>query len=309
MDAAAIARAGCAAFGVADAPQLVRHGENTTFRAGAWAVRVHRPGYRSAVEVRSEIAWMEALRTEGVATPTAARTADGSPVVAVSTPDGERHVSLLSWEAGAPLDDDGDPAPWRLVGGLMARLHLHGATWRRPPWFTRWSWDADGMVGDAPHWGDPAALGTWDDATRDLLHAARDRVRARLDAFGTAPERYGLVHGDLAFANVLRDRERLTLIDFDDAGWSWYLWELAVVLAPVDGTPAYAPRRDALVAGYRAVRPLPDEDLAELPTFVMARRLATLGWVFTHAETEHAATLREWRIASFPDAARRYLAV
>ena len=36
--------------------------------------------------------------------------------------------------------------------------------------------------------------------------------------------------------------------------------------------------------------------------------VVTLGWVFTHADTEHAARQREHRIASFPEAARRYLA-
>ena len=80
-----------------------------------------------------------------------------------------------------------------------------------------------------------------------------------------------------------------------------------MALAPFDGTEGYDARRDAIVDGYRSRWPLSDEDLVELPTFVMARRLVTLGWVFTHADTEHATRQRERRIATFPEAARRYL--
>lgn len=316
MDDDAIAREALRRYDL-DRPvtiELARRGENSTYRLdaprGTFALRVHRPGYRTPDMIRSELAWMEALASTGVATPTAVRAIDGSVVATVPTPAGDRQVSVLTWESGEPLGDSDDLAQWRELGRLMAEVRVHGATWARPDWFARPSWDAEGMVGASPHWGDPIELGLWSDELLELLRAARARVRGRLAAFGTGPERYGLVHADLAFANVLmRPGQALVLLDFDDCGWSWYLWELAVALAPFDGTDDFAVRRDALVDGYRSRWPLSDEDLAELPTFVMARRLVTLGWVFTHADTEHAARQRERRIATFPDAARRYLEV
>lgn len=317
MEAESIARLALERYDLGDDADLVpvRHGENAIFRVdarrGTWALRVHRPGYRSPAMVRSELAWMEALRAAGLATPLALRGIDGDVVQAL--PDGagdERLVSALSWEQGEPLEHVDDLGRWHELGGLMAAVHAHGAAWARPDGFTRWSWDADGMVGERPHWGDPLGLDDWDDDARRLLAASRERVRQRLAAFGTAPGRYGLVHGDLAFGNVLvPGGGPPVLIDFDDCGWGWYLWELAVPLAPFDGEPGFEERRDALVAGYRERRPLPDDELVELPTFVIARRLVTLGWVLTHAETEHAQRLRAWRIGTFPDAARRYLAL
>lgn len=292
--------------------ELARRGENSTYRLdaprGTFALRVHRLGYRTPEMIRSELAWMEALAGTGIATPTAVRAIDGSVVATVETEAGDRQVSVLTWESGEPLGDSDDLDQWRELGRLMAEVRVHGETWARPDWFVRPSWDAEGMVGATPHWGDPIELGLWTDEMLDLLRAARGRVRERLAAFGTGPDRYGLVHADLAFANVLmRPDAPPVLIDFDDCGWSWYLWELAVALTPFDGTEGFDARRDALVDGYRSRWPLADEDLAELPTFVMARRLVTLGWVFTHADTEHAARQRERRIATFPDAAQRYL--
>jgi Ser/Thr protein kinase RdoA (MazF antagonist) len=62
-----------------------------------------------------------------------------------------------------------------------------------------------------------------------------------------------------------------------------------------------------LIEGYRGVRPLPDADIAELPTFLMCRRLATLGWTFSRADTPHAQRQRQRRLATTPAAARRFV--
>jgi Ser/Thr protein kinase RdoA (MazF antagonist) len=98
------------------------------------------------------------------------------------------------------------------------------------------------------------------------------------------------------------------LIDFDDGGFGWYLYDLAVTLFPFDGDEGFGARADALVAGYRRIRVLSDALLEELPTFVMARRLVTLGWTFSHSETAHAKRQRGWRLRTLTDAARRFLA-
>jgi Ser/Thr protein kinase RdoA (MazF antagonist) len=293
--------------------ELARRGENSTYRLdsprGSFALRVHRPGYRTADMIRSELAWMEALSRAGVSTPTAVRTIAADVVAALSREASERHVSVLTWEPGEPLTHSDDLDQWHELGRLMAEVRIHGQQWERPAWFVRPSWDSAGMIGTEPHWGDPIQLGQWSIDLLELLAAVRDRVRERLEAFGMAPERYGLVHADLSFENVLmRTGQVPVLIDFDDCGWSWYLWELAVTLTPFDGTPDFEPRRDALVAGYRTRYDLSDQDLAELPTFIMARRLVSLGWVFTHAGTEHAERQRERRIETFPAAAALYLA-
>jgi hypothetical protein len=47
--------------------------------------------------------------------------------------------------------------------------------------------------------------------------------------------------------------------------------------------------------------------LAQLPAFLMCRRLVTLGWTFTRSETPHAERQRPKRLRTSPDAARRFL--
>jgi Ser/Thr protein kinase RdoA (MazF antagonist) len=83
------------------------------------------------------------------------------------------------------------------------------------------------------------------------------------------------------------------LIDFDDCGFGWFLYDLATLLLLHEGQPHHAAAREAWLRGYRAVRPLGDEHLAQLGALTMARRLVVLGWLHTRRDTAiaRAATI------------------
>jgi Ser/Thr protein kinase RdoA (MazF antagonist) len=293
--------------------EFVRHGENTTYRVsrpeGDWAMRLARPGYQSVEAIRSEIRWMHDLNETGVATPAVIPGRDGDTVQLVPHRDGSvRAVIAFTWIEGRPLPEVDTLGAWKRLGAIMARIHEHGRRWRKPQGFVRPAWDLEALVGESPRWGNPFPPGVWSAEDMRLLQAGRDAVRERLRALGQDEHRYGLIHADLGFENVLVRPDRSAVaIDFDDCGPSWYLHELASALYPFEGEPGFAQREEALVAGYRSVGSLPDEDVRELPTLLMARRLATLGWTFTRGETAHAQRQRARRIRSSPAAARRFL--
>jgi len=48
---------------------------------------------------------------------------------------------------------------------------------------------------------------------------------------------------------------------------------------------------EAWARGYRKRLDLPKEDEAEIPTFVMLRRLLLVAWIGSHAETELAKSM------------------
>jgi Ser/Thr protein kinase RdoA (MazF antagonist) len=294
---------------------FVRHGENTTYRVTAgdglrYALRVHRPGYQTAQAIRSELAWMESLRCSGIRTPAPVPGIDGDPLQTATAHAGcTRTAVLFHWIDGVPLSAVGQVEPWSRLGELMARVHGHARSWKRPAWFTRPAWDAEALVGDEPRWGPADPNHVFKAEDRAALEACRAEVRARLALIGTGSDRFGLIHGDLGFENVLvGDDGSVAIIDFDDSGESWYGHEFAVALYPHEGSSGLGERRDALVEGYRRVTGLPGDVLAELPTFLMARRIQTLGWVFSRGETAHAQRQRDRRLRSTPQAARDFLA-
>jgi len=316
LEPATVARAAAALYPIPARCRatLIRYGENRTYRIGrgedALALRVARPGYQSRAAIESEIAWMSALREDGIDTARAVVGRDGEVVQEVRRADGGLQlVVAFEWIDGVPLSQVQELEPWRRLGEIMARLHGHARRWTPPAGFTRPAWDLDALVGDAPRWGSPVPPGVWSRSDRELILAARATVRDRLERFGSAPARFGLIHTDLGFENVLVSSDgAAVVIDFDDCGASWCVYELASALYPLQGTPAFDSRRELLAAGYRSITPLSDSDLAELPTFLMCRRLATLGWTFSRSDTPHAQRQRARRLAGSPAAARRFLA-
>lgn len=301
-----VARQGLAAWRLGEARlKLIKHRENAVFEVAPadgkrYALRLHRPGYHTDVELRSEFAWMRALDAEGIHVPAMIPTADGAPYTeAVAAGNVIWQMDLVSWVDGEPLGSDArgvaDPsavdALYETMGRIAARIHNQSCRWQPPAWFSRAPWDAQHLAGDAPLWGrfwELPLLSTLQRA--DLLHAKR-RVYRQLQDFGTAPDRYSMIHADLVPDNILVGADGVRLIDFDDAGFGWHLFELATALYFIRDYAYYGAARDALVRGYRKERPLPEAHIALLPLFLAARGFSYLGWVLTRPETDTAREL------------------
>jgi Ser/Thr protein kinase RdoA (MazF antagonist) len=100
-----------------------------------------------------------------------------------------------------------------------------------------------------------------------------------------------MIHADLGSANVLVENDRVFVIDFDDAGFGWHLYDIAVVLLDYATSPNYELIREALIVGYRSKRPISDEGLALLPMFLVVRMLASLGWLNERPEVRFDESL------------------
>ncbi len=305
---ATLARAALRRWGIEAADlTLLKMRENAVFRvarAGADPVvlRIHRHGYHTDAELRSELQWMQALATAGVDVPEVLPTLDGQLLAVVDDPavPEPRQIDLFSWvggrqlgsvETGADMDRDRLVASFRTLGDLAARLHLQSSDWTLPAGFTRHAWDVEGLVGEAPFWGPFWALAALTPEQRELIARARLAVHDGLSALPRTPDVYSLIHADLTPENVLCEGDRVRLLDFDDAGHGWHLFEIATALYFHTDADYFPAARDALLEGYLARRPLPPAMLAQLPLFLLARGLTYLGWVHTRAETETAREL------------------
>ena len=116
-----------------------------------------------------------------------------------------------------------------------------------------------------------------------------DGRRTGIACSARAPhQRFGLAHCDLRLGNLLLVGDDTRVIDFDDCGLSWFLYDLASALTLIDNRPNTGGLVDAWLGGYRSRRSLEREDLMAMSTLVMLRRFAILAWFGSHAETELA---------------------
>ncbi len=301
----------------------VAYRENMTFRIeagdrGVFALRIHAANYRTDSQIQSELDLMTYLDGEGVRTPSVVPTESGALFTTVSA-DGvaePRQCDVFRWIDGKPLRMTGQPigeiAPlaeaYAEVGRLGARIYNATEKWQRPAGFDRPAWDADGIYGVNGNLGDFRRLEAVTDAQMRLMLDVSDRLTGLLADFGQSPDRYGLAHGDFLAENIFVCDDGIRLLDFDDAGDSWYLLDIATALFDLLGTPAYDPCFAAIVSGYREHRDLPNDHLANLPAFFLARLLSYLAWCAKKPHMAQTAVIVPLLLAAFEQQAPAFLA-
>ena len=262
---------------------LLQHLVNTTFRLdsnqGRYLVRIHRA--RAQTAVASELAWLEALTRETtVPVQIPQRALDGKMIVVDEQITGLEPypVTILSWLDGEILPQDRrSPHHFYRLGQLVAELHHHTQHWKPPFELDRPFYDSTTLIGADSVFGE--ADTNYNELPQDVqehLQTLHEKLQKIEQRFGKSPEQFGLIHSDLSFGNVLFRVDAVLPIDFDDCGFGYYLYDLAVILAGPWERTGFQQRREALLQGYREICDLPNENLSLIPT-LMAMRASSLG--------------------------------
>ena len=294
-----IARTALEAFGFPDARmRLIVNAGNTMYRVktenptpvegdlyvdNCYLLRLHWPGYQKDGAVQSELEWLCALCDAGLPVPQPVPTTKGGLSVEVSVPDipGARQCSLLRWVKGRMVTKHVRPWHMKAIGRLIARLHNHVSSWRPSPGFVRRHYDCNGLWGDDTGTNYTAGE-VWPRIPPRYFEAFQEvtmRVEHVMEDWGKGLDVYGLIHADLGTkANVLFHSGEARAIDFDDAGFGYWMYDLAIPLSDWEGEDVWLTYRDALLEGYTEIRPIPEEQLGELELFQAAVRAMEIFW-------------------------------
>lgn len=270
--------------------------ENATFAVSVasgkrYVLRLHRQGYHSATAIRSELAWLDALRESGLQVPQALEGRNGEPLqTLLHEGQAPRHAVLFDWIDGHEPDPEQDLlASFSRLGGINALLHRHARSWQTPAEFERLNWNHMNMVGGHGLWGD------WREApflpmdAVPVIETALARVNSELVSYGMGAERFGLIHADLRLANLLVQGSQTRIIDFDDCGFGWYMHDLASALSFHEHHADVPMWIEHWLKGYTREASLDETDIAMIPTLIIQRRVQLLAWTGSHANT---ATVR-----------------
>ncbi|AIE85238.1 phosphotransferase enzyme family protein [Fimbriimonas ginsengisoli] len=281
-----LGRAALREFGVKPSSiASLNHAENTTYRVespeGIFCLRVCRPGYQSDANVESEIEFMSALRKAGIEAPQPYL----DRVVKASVPEvpEARNCVLLSWQPGEFRRGGYTPEDARQLGEAMARMHEFSARWTPPAGFDRQNLHGWALESPKPMaFSEPNPLITEED--RDLLQVVDREARQLLGEIPRDRDNFGLIHADLHHGNVLFDEAGLHLIDFDDTGWGFWLYDFAAALAYLATKPQYLEARAAMLAGYEQVRRLPPGTEERLEPFIRLRLAGICNWILVRTD-------------------------
>lgn len=241
-------------------------------------LRVNWPGRKPFSHIEAEMNWMSALRRAGVPVPGVIR----MPLT-VSVDDSTEMIctltEFLDGESVEPVAYTAAHA--EAVGKAAARIHAAAA----PTNLVRPRLDLEGLFGaNSPYASDAEgeALLIPHRAVLDAVIAQVAAVFTRLDALG---DQFGMIHADLKPDNLLfvaPDQPRV--LDFDDCGYGYTLYDLAPLLLFLKPNSAYDDLKTALWSGYTALRPLPDDLFGALETLIAGRYVASCRWVAAHRD-------------------------
>lgn len=289
-----LAHSALAAYDLND-PQLrfLRHAGNTLFQVnetnpcmtpknhvyvpGQYALRIHQPGYQTPAAIASEMEWLLFIsQKSNLPVPQPVRNRSGALCTQITIPGvpKDRTVSLLRWVRGRELERASIRSHhYKALGELTAKLHHHSSHWQPPSPFTKRKYDWEGLFLKEGSSGE-LTREAWSllplECVAPFNHIAQ-RVKRVMDQMGKDPCVYGLIHADLGMgANVIFWHGDARVIDFDDSGFGYYLFDLAIILEDSQDHQIQPHFRDALLDGYLLHRSLSDDEIQYLDLFLAA---------------------------------------
>lgn len=274
-------------------------------------IRVHRQNNHKAT-IQSECDWINALQQDAVLqTPDIILGLDGQHIQAVKADTNSETLSLVMFafiEGHEPTESEKILDQFFELGDIAGRMHLHAMHWPKPNNFARGSWNTDTLLGDNPVWGRwQDAPGVQKNMLSELEHLS-ETVQKRLTSLGMNDSVYGLIHADMRRANLLVHEGNTRLIDFDDCGFSWYLYDFAAAVSFMENHPRIVELKLAWLNGYQQWRTPSSHELMEMDTLIMLRRLALLAWMGSHLEVPIVQALQARFAANTCKLASIYLA-
>tara|TARA_B100000686_G_scaffold310352_1_gene353076 strand:- start:264 stop:1259 length:996 start_codon:yes stop_codon:yes gene_type:complete len=281
--------------------------ENTVFKVegldgNTYALRIHRKGYHDLEELNSEHVWTSSLSNAGLLVPEAVVTRSGEAYKTVSFLNSSeyRYVGLVKWIEGTILNDlildleEKDVSDvYESLGKVVAKFHKATIAWEKPKDFKRHSFDTDGFLGSKPFWGRFWEAQNATTREREKLSLIRNNITESLSKLPKDINSFGMIHADLHSQNVLIQGKSLSVIDFDDSGFGWYGFDLAVAIWDRLDFTATGCHFDiaykSLIRGYLEERPNAKDIIETIPTFLLMRTLMIIRWIEDRPESGYEA--------------------
>jgi amicoumacin kinase len=219
-----------------------------------------------------------------------------------SDPDHEFVVTAFECAEGVVFDDAPPlkelywkPKLFRDLGQIFARLHNRAQTYKLSnPRFKRQEWHEYDVV-DIDRFAPPE---------EQLVRERTARIIERVNQLPRTPESYGLIHADLHPHNFTFADGRITVFDFDNCEYAWFVKDLAVLLFYVAQAAPRGQRDEAVAAmlgpfleGYRELRPCDRESLAAIPDLLALQRSMNYALLHQYRDPDvlDEDTLDKWR--------------
>jgi Ser/Thr protein kinase RdoA (MazF antagonist) len=239
---------------------------------GVFILRISHSLRRQKVHILGEVDWINYLAAGGAGVARAVVSKNGELVEFIEDRQGGFFMATAFRKApgGPPSKEYWNPRLFQAWGRLLGRIHALTKDYvpTKPEW-KRYEWDsAENMM--VEDWLPPTDL---------LIREKFQGLMTHLQSFPKGRESYGLIHQDAHAGNFFVDPDyKITLFDFDDCVYSWFIYDIAMVF--FYGLMGHENDQEHIetfcrhfMTGYRRENELDPSWLAEIPHFLKLREI------------------------------------
>lgn len=281
--------------------RLLKYSENMTcliqesremVKRAKYVLRIYRPGYHDKQEMLGELIWIRQLNLDtDLKTAAVLPGKNGEFIQNISISEDEElcfEAVLFEYIPGENLSGLSEQELFYYmgkIGEITAKLHLHVSEWKGAAEIKRFTWNLKDLTGTEARWGDFSEMKTLTQWQKKSYSSAIEVIMDRLGRYGKSRDRYGLIHSDLNINNILVNKNGIYILDFDDCGFGWFLYDLSTSVLEYFDEVLYKCIK-FWQAGYQRHRTLSKEDIEEIDTFVILRKIVRVGWIATHGDND-----------------------
>lgn len=238
----------------------------------AYILRISHSLRRDENLIWGEIDWINYLHRGGACVAKAITAESGGYVVPVPDAQGGHFLAAAFVKANGnpPTKEVWNPPFYQKYGRVIGRMHAltMNYTPTNPAWIR-------------PQWDGPEMLDIegWLPESESLVLERYLQLKSHLDSLQKSRGTYGLIHQDAHAGNFFVDDEgTITLFDFDDCSYSWFMNDIAIVLfyIALGAEDQAAFTRDFMtyfLRGYQVENQLDEGWLREIPSFLKLREI------------------------------------
>jgi Ser/Thr protein kinase RdoA (MazF antagonist) len=240
-----------------------------------YILRVSHSLHRTSDHTRGEIEWVNYLADGGVPAARAVPSERGNLVESIDVKDGS-HFTAVSFERAPghhPTKKDWDSGLPGKMGQIMGRMHALTKDFEpSDDRFRRHAWYDDYPDGIAERYLPPSEA------------AVGNKLYQILEYLRTLPQdrdSYGLIHVDFHGGNFFVADGRITLFDFDDCQYAWFIYDIAMAL--FYAIPHHCEKEEDVawahdflnqfLAGYRRENTIDPGWMKQIPYFLKLREI------------------------------------
>ncbi|MBT3983892.1 MAG: phosphotransferase [Bacteriovoracaceae bacterium] len=274
---------------------FIQHGENTTYKIvdskkQKYLLRIHRNGYHSKQAIGEELKWLTRLSQKtSITSPIPLKSKSSELVVSRKLPiSGElRNMTLLKWVEGRRISRSVGGRHLKLIAELLADLHKDASKFSVKK---RHYWDAEGLVGKNPFMGPLKGLDGLSTREQEIITRGQKLIYHKLNNYQKKnPHKLSMIHADLHFGNLFQNQGQICPIDFDDCGYGFHMYDLAVTSMSlshfVDNKSitkkSYQALNEIFLNSYDSCSSLGQKDINAITDLGHARRLMAVQWFYT----------------------------